>query len=223
MARVCNDWMSEEIQKNPKRLGAFCSLSMHDPKQAAEELRRSIQELGMVGAILNDWQSTGSDGNGITLFDSPDFDPFWKMVQDLDVPVYFHPRWPNSYQMETLWKERQWLVAATCQFHVYLTVHIMALCAGGVFDRFPGAKIIVGHLGENIPTQLVRSDAHAIKWGKWHGSPMRESYTYYFQKVKIQPQTLIQAYVEYLEHMDNYKREFQYQGISILHECSWDG
>ena len=148
MARVCNDWIAGEVKKNPKRLGAFCSLSMHNPSQAAEELRRCVKELGLVGAILNDWQATGADGNGIILYDTPDYDPFWKVVEELGVAVYFHPRWPNDYQMETVWKGRQWLVGATCQFHVYLSIHVMALCAGGVFDRFPGAKIVVGHLGE---------------------------------------------------------------------------
>ena len=31
-----------------------------------------------------------------------------------------------------------------------LTIHIQAMIQGGVFDRFPGAQIIVGHLGENL-------------------------------------------------------------------------
>ena len=92
MARVCNDWIAEEVKKNPKRFGAFCSLSMHRPAQAAQELRRAVKELGLVGAILNDWQATGEDGNGILLYDTPDFDPFWEAVQELKVPVYFHPK-----------------------------------------------------------------------------------------------------------------------------------
>jgi predicted TIM-barrel fold metal-dependent hydrolase len=41
-------------------------------------------------------------------------------------------------------------MGATCQFHVQLSIHLQALIQGGVFDRFPGAKIIVGHLGENL-------------------------------------------------------------------------
>ena len=41
-------------------------------------------------------------------------------------------------------------MGATCQFHVQLTIHIQAMIQGGVFDRFPGAQIIVGHLGENL-------------------------------------------------------------------------
>lgn len=89
---MCNDWIAEEVKKNPKRFGAFCSLSMHRPAQAAQELRRAVKELGLVGAILNDWQATGEDGNGILLYDTPDFDPFWEAVQELKVPVYFHPK-----------------------------------------------------------------------------------------------------------------------------------
>ena len=41
-------------------------------------------------------------------------------------------------------------MGATCQFHVQLTIHLQALIQGGVFDRYPGAKIIAGHLGENL-------------------------------------------------------------------------
>jgi len=92
LARVCNDWISGEVKKNPKRFGAFCSLSMHRPEEAAKELRRAVKELGLVGAILNDWQTTGEDENGIELYDGEEYDPFWKEVQELDVPVYFHPK-----------------------------------------------------------------------------------------------------------------------------------
>lgn len=36
---------------------------MHDPKQAAEELSRAVLELGCIGVMLNDFQSSGADGN----------------------------------------------------------------------------------------------------------------------------------------------------------------
>jgi 2,3-dihydroxybenzoate decarboxylase len=65
---------------------------MHRPAQAAEELRRAVKELGCCGVILNDWQSTGGDGNGVVMYDGPAFDPFWKAAEELDVPVYFHPK-----------------------------------------------------------------------------------------------------------------------------------
>jgi 2,3-dihydroxybenzoate decarboxylase len=92
LAKNCNDWIAAEAKKNPKRFGAFASVSMHRPAQAAEELRRAVKELGCCGVILNDWQSTGADGNGVVMYDGPAFDPFWKAAEELDVPVYFHPK-----------------------------------------------------------------------------------------------------------------------------------
>jgi predicted TIM-barrel fold metal-dependent hydrolase len=44
--------MAEQCKKNPKRFSGFASVSMHDPKQAAQELRRAVKELGLVGAMF---------------------------------------------------------------------------------------------------------------------------------------------------------------------------
>lgn len=53
LARVANDALSQEVMKNPNRFGGMVSLSMHDPAQASEELRRCWNELqGFVGVIL---------------------------------------------------------------------------------------------------------------------------------------------------------------------------
>lgn len=73
--------MAQEVAKNPKRFAGFASLSMHDPNQAAEELRRSVKELGLKGAIINDYQSAGDNGETILMYDQPEYDPFWAAVQ----------------------------------------------------------------------------------------------------------------------------------------------
>jgi hypothetical protein len=55
LARLANDRLSVEVSRTPSRFAALASLSMHDPVQAGEELRRCMTELtGFVGAILND-------------------------------------------------------------------------------------------------------------------------------------------------------------------------
>jgi predicted TIM-barrel fold metal-dependent hydrolase len=38
----------------------------------------------------------------------------------------------------------------------------MRLICSGVFDKFPGLKIILGHMGEGIPFWLWRIDKHWI-------------------------------------------------------------
>lgn len=73
--------MAKEVAKNPKRFAGFASLSMHDPNQAADELRRSVKELGLKGAIINDYQSAGENGETMLMYDQPEYDPFWAVVQ----------------------------------------------------------------------------------------------------------------------------------------------
>lgn len=55
-ATETNNWVAEQIKDHRDRLGAFACLSMHNPIQAGQELRRCIQELGFHGALLCDFQ-----------------------------------------------------------------------------------------------------------------------------------------------------------------------
>jgi len=44
-------------------------------------------------------------------------------------------------------------------------LHAMSLICSGVFDQFPGLKIILGHLGESLPWWQWRIDNHWVKMG----------------------------------------------------------
>ncbi len=148
VAREANDYLAQEVKKNEARFGALAALSMHDPVQAAGELKRAILDLGMFGGLVNDYQSTGNDGK--EYFDTNKYDPFWKVVEELDVPIYFHPRYPTKKDLEPdqAWGARKHLLGAAVQFHLDLSYHIYAMCSSGIFDRFPKVQIVVGHLGE---------------------------------------------------------------------------
>jgi 2,3-dihydroxybenzoate decarboxylase len=52
MARVANNYLAGEVKKNPERFGALAALSMHNAKDASDELRRAIRELGMFGGLV---------------------------------------------------------------------------------------------------------------------------------------------------------------------------
>ena len=43
--------------------------------------------------------------------------------------------------------------------------HALRLVFGGVFDRFPKAKLALGHLGETLPYLLWRFDSRAKLYG----------------------------------------------------------
>lgn len=150
VARVANDYLAAEVEKNPKRFGALAALSMHNATDAAEELRRAVKQLGMFGGLVNDFQSKGAEAEQKVYFDTADYDTFWETVEELDVPIYFHPRYaiPQDLKAGTKYGDRKHLLGAGVQFHLDLSWHLYAICSSGIFDRFPKVQIVAGHLGE---------------------------------------------------------------------------
>ncbi|GLB44550.1 putative amidohydrolase [Lyophyllum shimeji] len=158
MAVNVNNQLAAAISNNTARFGGFASLAMHDAIEAAQELRRAVNDLGFQGALLNDYQQSGPDNTTLLFYDQPEYDVFWQAVTELDVPIYFHPR-PNIAQIETLmYAHAPFIEGPSEEYAVTLANHILGLCTNGVFDRFPTLKIIVGHLGERLPSDLFRID-----------------------------------------------------------------
>lgn len=63
MAVIANNELALQISNNTLRFGAFAALSMHDPAVAAQELHRTVKELGFLGALINDYQQAGTGDN----------------------------------------------------------------------------------------------------------------------------------------------------------------
>ncbi|GJE95646.1 amidohydrolase 2 [Phanerochaete sordida] len=176
-----NDELARQISNNTQRFGAFAALAMHDPAVAAAELRRTVTQLGFLGALINDYQQAGDASNETFIFyDQPEFDVFWETVVDLDVPVYLHPRVNPPPVSTLLFDHAKFLIGPAQEFASTLSTHILGLCTNGVFDRFPNLTIISGHLGERIPSDLVRIDDQLARQVV-AGMPMQKNVTFYFQ------------------------------------------
>lgn len=61
---------------------------MHNPQQAADELTRCVKKLGFVGALVNDNQRSGPGGDTPIFYDGPEWDVFWKTVEELNVSCF---------------------------------------------------------------------------------------------------------------------------------------
>ena len=150
-ATLANDRLEQEVMKNPTRFAAFAAVSMHDAQQAAEELTRCMtKKKGFVGVLLNDFQSSGPDGNTMLFYDQPEYDPFWKAANDLDAPVYLHPRISSKLIKEQMWSGRPWLDFSALGYADRLNMHILGIVTNGVLDRFPKVKLLFGHMGEHM-------------------------------------------------------------------------
>jgi 2,3-dihydroxybenzoate decarboxylase len=150
-AKESNDYLAREIQTQPRYLG-FGHLAMQDPEGAADELERCVKELQFCGAMIN------GHTRGVYL-DERVYDVFWERAEALEAPIYIHPSDPvvpapalDGYPV---------LRRATWEWGFETGSHMLRLIFGGVFDRFPRVRIILGHLGETLPYLLWRFDSRA--------------------------------------------------------------
>jgi 2,3-dihydroxybenzoate decarboxylase len=151
-ARESNDFLAREIAKRPDRYSGFAHLPMQDPAAAAAELERAVRELRFCGAMIN------GHTNGQYL-DHPSLDPFWERAQALDALVYLHPADPVT--PAPVLEGHKGLRRATWEWTFETGSHALRIIFGGVFDRFPRARLALGHLGETLPFLLWRFDSRA--------------------------------------------------------------
>ncbi|OVZ64127.1 amidohydrolase [Pigmentiphaga sp. NML030171] len=149
-ARENNDFLAERIARRPDRYAGFAMLPMHDPLEAARELERCVKQLGFKGSLVN----------GHTLgryYEGREYDPFWERMQELDVPMYLHPidPWKPLHALDGA----PVLAGASWGWGVETASHALRMVFGGVFDRFPRLKVILGHMGEGLPFQRWRFDS----------------------------------------------------------------
>jgi 2,3-dihydroxybenzoate decarboxylase len=154
-ARRLNDFLAEQIARHPDRYTGFAAVALQDPDGAAAELERAVTALGLRGALVNGYTNVGDTRHGAYL-DDPAFHGFWEAVQDLDVPVYLHPRTalPDG---QVAYDGHPELVGATWGFGTETATHTLRMIFSGLFDRFPRLKLILGHLGEGLPALLWRT------------------------------------------------------------------
>ena len=156
IARRANDFLAEQVQKQPGRFQAFAALPMQDPDLASRELQRCVKDLGFKGGLVNGFSQIG-DPNNAVYYDLPQYRPFWGVVESLDVPFYLHPRNPLP-SMAQIYEGHAWLLGPTWAFGQETAVHALRLMGSGLFDTHPRLTIILGHMGEGLPFSLWRID-----------------------------------------------------------------
>ncbi|EXJ66478.1 2,3-dihydroxybenzoate decarboxylase [Cladophialophora psammophila CBS 110553] len=137
LAVEINDYIASTIKNKPDRFGAFA-------------------EYGFKGALVNDTQRAGPNGEDMIFYDGSTWDIFWSTLSELDVPLYLHPRNPTGRLYEQLWADRKRLIGPPLSFAQCVSLHLLGMVTNGIFDRHMELKIIIGHLGGHIPFDLWR-------------------------------------------------------------------
>ncbi len=179
IARKSNDYLAEQVAKRPDRFQAFAALPMQDPDLATRELERCVKEFGFKGALVNGFSQVG-DPNSIVYYDMKQFWPFWGVLEGLGVPFYLHPRNPLP-QHAKIYEGHSWLMGPSWAFGQETAVHALRLMGSGLFDAYPKAQVVLGHMGEGLPFSMWRVD-HCNAWiPNRHNYPAKRKIADYFQ------------------------------------------
>ncbi|PKN63748.1 MAG: amidohydrolase [Deltaproteobacteria bacterium HGW-Deltaproteobacteria-15] len=149
-AKKINDAQAETIAKYPGRFAGFAGLPTQDPKAAADELERAVKQLGFKGAMIQgstNWE----------YLDAEKYWVIWERAAALEVPIYLHVQEP-SFDSAKVYAGHPELTGATWAWGVETGTHALRIINAGVFDAFPKATLILGHLGETLPYLLGRLD-----------------------------------------------------------------
>jgi len=158
-ASSVNDMLATTISENPTRFAGFAALPLQDPEAAAKELERAATQLGMRGALVN----AHTQGRYL---DDPELRVVWEHAEGLDVPLYLHPA--NGVDAAHVISGHPELIGPMWSWGPDTAAHALRLIFGGVFDDFPNAKLLLGHMGEGLPYVLWRLDSR-WKFHNHHG------------------------------------------------------
>jgi len=148
-AQLANDVLAAAIADNPTRFAGLAALPLQDPAAAVRELDRAITALGLSGVLIN--------GHTLdTYLDQPQYRVVWEALTGHDVPLYLHP---NSAPLGwSVFDGRPELIGPTYAWAAETGAHALRLIFSGLFDHFPTAKVILGHMGEFLPFHMSRLD-----------------------------------------------------------------
>jgi aminocarboxymuconate-semialdehyde decarboxylase len=179
-ARLANDSLAKAVAESGGKLLGLASLPMNDPEASSNELRRAIEDLGMVGAQIG----TTIEGDYI---DGDRFLPVWETANELNVPLVLHP----YYVGPKVGYEDYYLT------NIFVNPMDTALAASriifsGLLERFPTVNLMLVHAGGFLPYQMGRLD---------HGWDVRKEPK---QKISARPSEFLNRfYMDTITHNDS--------------------
>jgi aminocarboxymuconate-semialdehyde decarboxylase len=145
--RAVNDALAEIQQDTGGRLRPLADVPLQDTDAAVAELRRAVGDLGLAGVGVG----TNIDGANPG---AERFRPFWRVVAELDLFVFFHPETVMGAKDRLCDHELENLVG----FPVDTAVAAASMIFDGVYAEVGPLKTCYAHGGGALPYLLSRWD-----------------------------------------------------------------
>jgi len=167
VCKAYNNWFFDRYHRvNPARLRGVALLPLQDPQEAAKELRRAVEELGLVGGLM---VSNGADAGVREPLGGPMFWPIYAEAERLGCPLAFHgaPSW--GLGLEAF---RQFAPSQSLEHPFAQMIQLTSVVLSGVLEQFATVRMAFLESGTAwIPFMMDRLDrAYEI----WNSARYRE-------------------------------------------------
>lgn len=143
-SQIQNEAIAGLVKEHPDRFFGLAGLPLQAPERAAGELRRSMRELGLKGAMI------GSHVEGRNL-DDPELEPVWAAAAELDALIFIHPQ-----KVAAANRLGSYYLTNLIGNPLETTIAAASLVFAGVLERYPNIKFCLSHGGGYTPYQLGR-------------------------------------------------------------------
>jgi aminocarboxymuconate-semialdehyde decarboxylase len=134
--REANDEVHQLGVERPDRFAGLAIVPLQDVAAAIAEMERTVAGLGMQGVMIGDHVNGRS-------YDEQEFRPFWAAAEQLGAFVFLHQASPTLVSSRI----KRYHLPNTVGNPVERTLSFAALVFGGVMDRCPDLKVVLGHGG----------------------------------------------------------------------------
>jgi len=146
IARACNEGIAEFVAKAPDRFIGIGAVPLQDVSRSVRELSYAVNRLGLRGVAIPSNIRTRDLGE-------PRFRKFWAKAEELDVPVFIHPR---GFTHDD--RLRKYFLWNTVGQPLEEALVMASLVYEGVMDDYPDLKVVVAHGGGYLPYYPGRGD-----------------------------------------------------------------
>jgi aminocarboxymuconate-semialdehyde decarboxylase len=136
MHRECNDEVHQMTVDYPDHFKGCAQIPMQDVKAAIAELDRAVNQLGLVGAMIDD------KVNGRT-YDDPEFMPLWKAAEQMGALMFIHQGGGTLVRQ----RSSRYHLPNTIGNLVDRAVTFASFVFGGVMDQCLDLKVCLAHGG----------------------------------------------------------------------------
>lgn len=160
LARFANERFSSLCEKYPRQFPTFvATLPLDNMEKASREAEYAIRRLGAAGVQI----FTNQAGRPV---DSADFYDLYHTLDRLNALLWIHPArtvaQPYYYRTE---KEERYELWWTMMWPIETTMAASRLVYSGLFQRFPGLRVLLHHAGGMLPMEGGRIDNGLMLYG----------------------------------------------------------